>query len=339
MTAETIAFSSRRYLQLIESFGLIGTWAWDFATNAHAWSDGFCHLLGLEPGSVAPGYEQFRGFVHPDDRVRVQSASEILQGGTAESCRVRIVRPNREIRSLSLANEVYVHPDGRPRAAAGVALDVTDEDVAARIQATERRQRRAIFEETKFIAYSNSPDFEFRYPAEMFALTGLTFAETSEDPFIAVVPEEREHWRERSIGFQTAGLVHSSTPLVPLAEGGRLRLRTLSVPVRNADGLIVDWSSIAYPAHEMAEGLSGNALKGLEQALTGRHLRAARALLDWSMMTLARASGLSFATIRRLEADLPSTRANALHVAVAALRRAGIRFRVLDDSTICVHRT
>ncbi|UHC18007.1 helix-turn-helix domain-containing protein [Methylobacterium currus] len=77
------------------------------------------------------------------------------------------------------------------------------------------------------------------------------------------------------------------------------------------------------------------------QALRGRHLRAARGLLDWSREDLARASGLPLSTVRRLEADAEAGRirshvTRSHHGAVAALRRAGIRFVALDDGTIAL---
>src|SRR4051812_39121373 len=57
-----------------------------------------------------------------------------------------------------------------------------------------------------------------------------------------------------------------------------------------------------------------------------RHLRAARALLDWSMADLAQASGLSFSTIRRLEESSEGGTVRSRRAAVAALRAAGIDF-------------
>ncbi len=73
--------------------------------------------------------------------------------------------------------------------------------------------------------------------------------------------------------------------------------------------------------------------RGLGEAIQGCHIRAARGLLDWSMHDLARSSGLSLSTIRRLEngASVPQT-SRSHGVAVATLRRAGIGFAM-------VHRT
>ncbi|KAB1077308.1 PAS domain-containing protein [Methylobacterium soli] len=63
-----------------------------------------------------------------------------------------------------------------------------------------------------------------------------------------------------------------------------------------------------------------------EEAIDRRHLRAARALLDWSMADLAQASGLSFSTVRRLEESAEGGTVRSRRAAVAALRAAGIDF-------------
>jgi hypothetical protein len=63
-----------------------------------------------------------------------------------------------------------------------------------------------------------------------------------------------------------------------------------------------------------------------DEMINRRHLRAARALLDWSMADLAQASGLSFSTIRRLEESSEGGTVRSRRAAVAALRAAGIDF-------------
>lgn len=71
----------------------------------------------------------------------------------------------------------------------------------------------------------------------------------------------------------------------------------------------------------------------------GCHLRAARALLDWSMLTLADASDLSLSTVRRLEESLDGSPSRSQRKAIAALQRAGIQFVSLHDGTLALGRT
>lgn len=63
-------------------------------------------------------------------------------------------------------------------------------------------------------------------------------------------------------------------------------------------------------------------------ALSSAQLRAARALLRWSALDLAKASKVGVATIRRvevLEGEIPVTSANEAAIRTA-LERAGVEF-------------
>jgi predicted transcriptional regulator len=57
-----------------------------------------------------------------------------------------------------------------------------------------------------------------------------------------------------------------------------------------------------------------------DMPLTGEHMRAARALLNWSQAKLARASGVSLPTIKRLEVMSGTISANTM--TVEAIRKA-----------------
>ena len=62
--------------------------------------------------------------------------------------------------------------------------------------------------------------------------------------------------------------------------------------------------------------------------ITGRHIRAARALLGWAQGELAKRSKVARGTIRRMEGfDGPvSARTETLGRIVAVLERAGVEF-------------
>ncbi|MET3692468.1 hypothetical protein [Methylobacterium goesingense] len=74
------------------------------------------------------------------------------------------------------------------------------------------------------------------------------------------------------------------------------------------------------------------------QVVLGCHLRAARALLDWPMQTLAGSSDLSLSTVKRLEDREDPHLSRSRRKAIVALHRAGIRFLVLNDGSVAVAR-
>jgi predicted transcriptional regulator len=67
--------------------------------------------------------------------------------------------------------------------------------------------------------------------------------------------------------------------------------------------------------------------------ITGRHIRAARALLGWAQSELSKKSRVALRTIRRMEGfdDAVSARTETLNQVVLALEKAGIEF--LDDGS------
>ncbi|MBA2505342.1 MAG: PAS domain-containing protein [Thermoleophilaceae bacterium] len=49
---------------------------WDIPRNIVWWSDELYRIYGLEPGSIVPTYENFLGYVHPDDRESVDARNQ-----------------------------------------------------------------------------------------------------------------------------------------------------------------------------------------------------------------------------------------------------------------------
>ncbi|PIK70397.1 hypothetical protein CS379_24870 [Methylobacterium frigidaeris] len=70
--------------------------------------------------------------------------------------------------------------------------------------------------------------------------------------------------------------------------------------------------------------------------LRGHHVRAGRALLDWTMSDLADSSGLSLSTVRRLEQDAEGVLTRNRRSAVQALRHAGVCFLPLSNGAVAV---
>src|SRR5690606_21077697 len=70
---ETEQTLRERERQLAEAQRLarLGSWHLDLATGALTWSDEIFSILEIERGAFAHSYESFLGFVHPDDRARL----------------------------------------------------------------------------------------------------------------------------------------------------------------------------------------------------------------------------------------------------------------------------
>ncbi|GJD50277.1 hypothetical protein OPKNFCMD_3015 [Methylobacterium crusticola] len=339
MNTSDPAFTAGDFLRLTDRTGLTGSWRWDFVTNQQFWSSGLYGILGLTPDRVSPDYGLLLDLVHPDDRLGLATIAEIVKASILEAHTFRIIRPDGTLRTLTTRGRVRVAPDGRPLSAAGVMIDVSDQEMLARAHRSEARRRRALFEVARIFttAFRTFPVRDFS--AECLALTGLSNDELAADFTRAAVPEERALWRDRAVPLFLAGKPFSLTPKLILAGGDRARFTYVTVPVRDGRGVIRSWTTMAYPAASRLALPVDDVRAGLEQAVEGHHMRAARGLLDWTLKDLAQASGLSLSTVRRLEDNSEGPTARSRPAVLAALRTAGIRFSLLDGSTIAVSLT
>ncbi|MGX7707434.1 PAS domain-containing protein [Methylobacterium sp. Gmos1] len=328
---------------MLEIHGLTGSWGWTFATDEHVWSPGLYRLLGLDPGAIRPSYANLLALVHPDDRLDLATTAQAIQSGTLPDCTVRVIRPDGSLRILSLRGEIYHDPDGRPRAAAGTVLDVTDRERLAAVQAEERRRRRALFEQTQSWIHAAVDDPALRVGSqEVLALTGLTQDEYRDDCCRVIAPDDRPRAREQVRTLLEAGRPFVMGKALRLAEGGEARFRFAYAPLRDEGDerdAIRSWAiMVARFDGPMAASLDEPVRQGLESGIDGRHLRAARGLLDWSMQDLAAQSGLSLSSIRRLEDNGEALTSRTRRAAIAALREAGIVFMLTDGNAMAVYR-
>ncbi len=105
----------------------LGNWERDFLTGDLRWSDEVFRIFGFEPGSFAPTFEKFIGFVHPDDRQSVNEAAAAALRGEPCSIDHRVVPPDGSIRVVHQRGEVVFDGGGKPVRMAGTVQDVTRE--------------------------------------------------------------------------------------------------------------------------------------------------------------------------------------------------------------------
>ncbi|WP_132249441.1 helix-turn-helix domain-containing protein [Methylobacterium segetis] len=337
-SAARLAHSSREMLRRVESFGLTGNWGWTFATGEQVWSLGLYGLLGLEPGIVRPGIETFLACVHPADRASVALAWNEMRYGVLGDRRFRIIRPNGAQRTMLGHSEIHHALDGRPIGAAGLLVDVTERERLDQARAIDAGRRLSLFRETGSY-FSHIPMSPFDpYPPELLALTGKRREDFNENWLCAIPREEHGFWRGELMQSWAGTKPFTYLYTQIRADGERVRYRGTFAPILDASGGTEAWSAFTGPERMAVGPATGGLARALELSVAGWHLRAARALLDWSMTDLAKASGLSFSSIRRLEENADTSSARTRHVAIAALRRAGIRFALTQGNTIAVAR-
>jgi PAS domain S-box-containing protein len=105
----------------------LGSWSWDTVNNRISWSEQLYEIYGLSPDKFGGTLSEFIGFIHPDDRDKVQaSIGGALKSGNDFGHEERIIRPDGSIRHLHSVGEVVRDEHGAAIRMLGICLDVTE---------------------------------------------------------------------------------------------------------------------------------------------------------------------------------------------------------------------
>jgi diguanylate cyclase (GGDEF)-like protein/PAS domain S-box-containing protein len=105
----------------------VGSWEWDVASNALAWSDELYRIFGRTPEEFENTYESFLRYVHPEDRQFVQETiQKAYETGQPFAFEHRLVRPDGGVRILHARGEVFTNENGERVRMSGISQDVTE---------------------------------------------------------------------------------------------------------------------------------------------------------------------------------------------------------------------
>ncbi|HEY7383428.1 MAG TPA: PAS domain-containing protein [Beijerinckiaceae bacterium] len=317
------------------------TWDYDMCTGHITRSQNAPQVLGFGSGPV----DDFFSRVHPEDSIRVREAlRRTLDLGERYDVEYRVLDSSGRTRWLHARGEVLQTAHKRPDRMIGVTFDITTEKEA------DLDQRRAREELDDMVArlhalgqaagggfvWTSDPTGQVGGDVEGWrAFTGQSPKEVQGWGWLnAVHPADRERVREvmqqliDTQGPQTVDyrLRHHS---------GEYRwFRSRAAPVLRRDRTVAEWIGMCEPLKGGVQGNGGEmpAQVGFEdqpQLISGSQMRAARAIVGWSVRDLAEASGVSGSTIRRIEEDdgLPETRdTRKLNMIRQTLEQAGVVF-------------
>jgi PAS domain S-box-containing protein len=256
----------------------------------------------------------------------------------------RIVDPSGRTKWLRARGELLRNARTRPERMIGVTFDVTSEKEASQHQ---RKAREELDELTArlqalgtatggFIWVSNCEGKVADVPAWQ-EFTGQTLKEIQGRGWLnAIHPADRERTREIIQRLMDGRSSVTADYRVRGVSGDYRWFRSRGAPVVRLDGSVAEWIGICEPLgsspavdrHGDGPTLSLPAGAG-PRLISGAQVRAARAIVNWSVRDLAEASGVSGSTIRRIEeeAGVAETRdARKLDVIRSTLEAAGVEF-------------
>jgi len=141
-TLEALRVSQAR-LDHAQGIARLGHWELDLPGETWYWSEAMCRLLGLAPESL-PSREMLRSTVHPEDRLRVQTAlDEACRHARPYRADYRVLLADGQSRVVHEQTEVSVDHQGGPLQIVGTVQDIT-ERVQLEAQLTQLQKMEAL---------------------------------------------------------------------------------------------------------------------------------------------------------------------------------------------------
>ncbi len=324
--------SSKMLLSSLEDLGRAGTWTYDLETGELAWSDGLYRLLGMVPGSVRPGLEAIAVLYDPARRPELEMRFLSVARGNIKRFKSPVNLPNGTRRWIASQSEIMLGREGLPKNVIGVVFDVTEQELAVTELGFRNLVRRNIGERLGIFVLEPNHEIGNLDEAGWLNFTGIMPAELRQLGWkSSIVQEQRERvsaeikalGRKRGSGVVSfnwvdgKGLTHRGF----LAVFG---LKLADVAAQERVSLLVMPAEGIGPTPPVTE-------------VPGKLIRAGRVVAGWSVAQLADTSGVSIATISRLEASsLGRTRAKSLVAVTQALATAGVRYTPAPNGSIAL---
>lgn len=178
--AEEALKQSQNQMAEAQHLAHVGSWTLDITSNVLTWSDELYEIFGESPATFTPTYEAFLERVHPDEREATAKAiARCLQDQRPFSYRLRIMRPDKEIRTIDSHVSIVSAEEGKPIRMFGASQDITASIMAEEARSLAEQKYQDIFENAGEGIFQSTPDG--RYLAANPALARMHGFDSPED--------------------------------------------------------------------------------------------------------------------------------------------------------------
>ena len=319
-------FSSRSLLMVAEQRGQLGLWSYNIATGEEIWSPGVHKLLGTDPLTDNPSTDVFMRNLHPVDRDNALAERVLLKEGAIVDQKFRVIDSSGALRWLSCVTEIHYAKDGKPSHVTGMLLDITERQNITEAIRTRSERFGILGKCFRFTTWAADERGAFRSVMQWSSLGASSPAQLLDWKWTDLIPDsQRQQFMQRWKSFIAKKAAFTcSVEMLLDSKARRTTMAIYAAPTSPKGG----WVGFIAQRFQLDQ-------TSFEEAdIKARHIRAARALLDWSIEVLSAKSGVSVSSIRRMEGDesgLP--RLKTLRAVRHAFEEAGISF---DNQNGCV---
>ena len=282
------------------------------------WSDGFFHLLGLEPGTAEPSYELLESLTHPADLRPSDELDRLFrEGGTFER-EFRIFHRDGRVRWVVSRGDFFANKGRKSISAMGILTDITGlQNAKAQSEGTQKRLS-LLIEASSAVMWTLNAD---GYPGNgraWYKLTGQTLQDTLNSGWLnAIHPHDRDTVENIWNSAVETLKPYKAEYRLRTCDGAYNWYRAHAIPVLNTDKSVREWLTVCFDIHD--QKMTSSVVE--DTRITGAQIRAARGIVNRSIRDVAEATNISGSTIRRLEEiDGASNDPEEIHQILASLR-------------------
>jgi PAS domain S-box-containing protein len=324
------------YLKLAEDRGTMGFWSCDSLSGSCCPSSGLLRLLGLEP-TVTFRIADIADCAHPEDRAQADNIWLMIRSGVPVERRFRIVRADRTVRWIDFRSEVVLDDNQQPSRSIGIVIDVTAQHESRETIEDTLGRYRALVNSLATMEWRATADGTPIYSQGWTALTGQLEIHVAHGAWLeAIHPDDRERvataWGQSVRTLSPYMINHR----LRRADGQYEWFHARAVPIIKKGGRAHEWLGIIM-LHDDPHAARGSN-PGDVHELTPMQIRAARAMLQWTLDDLSNLSGISVSSIRRIEAEGErATRPASINAIRKAFEDHGLSFG--DGNSVSFQRS
>ncbi|MFZ2497476.1 MAG: PAS domain S-box protein [Methanosarcina sp.] len=136
---------SEKGLAEAQKMAHIGNWDWDLITGEVYWSDELYRIFGRDPQKLAPSYNEYLNYIHPDDRTYFEKTVKKPAIDKPNSIDHRIILDNGEERIVNIQAEVVFNERNVPIRVKGIVQDITErKKVEEALRESEEKYRNIV---------------------------------------------------------------------------------------------------------------------------------------------------------------------------------------------------
>lgn len=304
---------------LLEEKLSVALWTWDLESQVVKWSRGLYHLFGIRPDGI-PSYTLMEQAVHIDDRKPQNEIERALRESVTVERELRVVMPDRRMRWIKCQISPIVDNSGTPTMAIGVCTDITPYRDMVHFSRLTASRFAALCKVSSSLYWTATPDGRY---AELLNTSGPNRYQGTDLRALMQPGYESTFDKTISASFPLRMPFHLVIPF--RADDGSYRRHWSRVmPIVSEKGDVQEWLGVSQDPIAIREIWAS---QNNPSQLTGAQMRAARAILRWSVADLVGVSGVSPTVIRRLEESDHAIPVEIAHDAIErAFTQAGVEF-------------